>query len=206
MKQLIRLTMVLFVTCFAAAGVLALVNEITRQPIEESGEAERNQAKKDVQPQATEFRETVKDHVWEAVQNGQIIGHVISTEIQGYSGPIKMIFGIDPEEKITDVKIISQTETPGLGAKITTAGFISQYRGQIASQVALKKGGGGDPGAALQGSFYAFPSATKTVDEPGIDAITGATISSRAVTACIRQALTMMKNPDAATGVSVGGK
>jgi len=74
-----------------------------------------------------------------------------------------MLVGINKDYAIRDVAILSHTETPGLGSKITEEAFTGQFIGLETGDVALSKDGG------------------------RIDAITGATISSRAVTEAIQE-------------------
>ncbi len=181
MSHMIRLVLVLFGACFIAAGSLAGVNELTKKPISGHAEKGKTEAMQAVQPEATSFRETVPNRVWDALRGDQVIGRVINTEIQGYAGPIKILYGVDTEDRITEVKILAQSETPGLGARVGDPVFLAQFKGQPAAGLILKKGGGGG-GRALAGTLYAFPPAEEKRNEPGVDAITGATISSRAVT------------------------
>ena len=168
MKDFLKLVLILFVTCAAAAGSLSFINQVTKTPIEEFVKIEKLDAMKKVQEQATDFKEIIKDRLWEAYNGGELVGHVIQSKITGYSGPITLMFGLDPGNAVTAVKVITQTETPGLGAKINTPEFSAQYRAKTMDQLKIKK------------------------DDPqngAIDAITGATISSRAVTNGIRNDL-----------------
>ena len=98
---------------------------------------------------------------------GQALGFVFAASIQGYSGPILSFFGLDTGNALTGVKVLSHSETPGLGAKITEEKFLKQFRGRSAEEIALRR------------------------DDPKgqIDAISAATISSRAVTFSLRSTL-----------------
>ena len=166
MKGMIRLAIILFVVCALAAGSLALVNEVTREPIAEQARRETDVALRAVAPDATEFRAT-DDTTWDALDDGRSVGGVRAVKAKGYSGPIRLVVGTDTEGRITGVRVISQTETPGLGTKVATDTFLDQFRGKASSEVRLKK------------------------DDPAgtIDAVTAATISSRAVVQALRQAL-----------------
>jgi electron transport complex protein RnfG len=173
MKDFLRLVMILFITCALAAASLSFINQITKDPIADFEKQEKEEAMRLVSAGADTFKEKIKDRLWEAYKGNKKIGNVILTESQGYSGPIKIIFGLTEDNVITGVKIIKQTETPGLGAKIITTKFTNQYKNLIVDQLTVKK------------------------DDPAIgaiDSITGATISSRAVTKGIREALTSFEN------------
>ncbi len=167
MKGPLRLVVVLFVVCGLAAGALAFVNAATKERIAEFARLEKIEAMQKVQPKAEEFVEVTPGKVWEAKAGGQAIGRVLAASTQGYSGPIVGLVGLDGSGVVSGVRVLLQTETPGLGAKISTAGFLGQYQGKKAGEVALKK------------------------DDPAgrIDAITAATISSRALTNAVRKAI-----------------
>jgi electron transport complex protein RnfG len=167
MKASLKLVGILFLVCGIAAGSLAFVNAATKDRIAAFAREEQLDALKNVLPEAQSFKETGAGKSWEGVKGGEVVGYVEKTSIQGYSGPIVLVFGVDLQGKITGVRVLSHTETPGLGAKITTAKFLDQYKGKTVGQVALKK------------------------DDPagGIDAISAATISSRALTRAVRQAM-----------------
>jgi electron transport complex protein RnfG len=199
-----KLILVLGVTCVAAAGSLSLVNQVTAKPIAEFETVKNKAAMKEVQAAATEFKALVPGKIWEAYQGTNLIGHVVKTAAPGYSGSIDIMFGVDRDRKITVMKVLTQTETPGLGARIIDPAFLAQYRGLSLDQVELKKSGGGSIGKALAGSLYAFPAAGG--GGAGIDAITGATISSRAVTKGVRDGLAAFLAGDAATGAAKGAK
>jgi electron transport complex protein RnfG len=179
--EFLKLAMVLFITCAVAAGSLALVSQVTKKPIEEFAKRDKFQAMQAVQAQATEFKEVLPGYLWEAYKDGKLVGQVIAAEAQGYGGPVKMMFGIDLQEKITAVKIVSQTETPGLGAKIIQPEFTAQFTGKTIDQLALKKD---DPAKGT------------------IDAISGATISPRAVTRGLRSGLNYLLTGDATSGAT----
>ncbi len=178
-----KLIVTLFLVCGIAAGSLAFVNAATREPIARYAAIEREEARKKVLPDADEFSESESYDEWtaqkldeksgsvfewKAVKNGAPEGSVFQTSIQGYSGPIKLIFGVDMKGAVTGLRILSHTETPGLGAKITTDGFLQQFRGKTAGELVLKKD---DP------------------SKGALDAISAATISSRAVTKAVLNAL-----------------
>jgi electron transport complex protein RnfG len=162
----LRLVVVLFVVCSIAAGSLAFVNAATKERIAGFARQEKAEAMQAVLPEAQEFAELQPGKSWEGRRGGQSVGHVLAASTQGYSGPIEGLFGVDPQGKLTGLRVLVQTETPGLGAKIAGEAFLAQFRGLEPAQIALKRD---DPNGA-------------------IDAITAATISSRALTRGVRQA------------------
>jgi electron transport complex protein RnfG len=98
----------------------------------------------------------------------QLAGWVVKASGQGYSGSIELLLGLDPRAAlITGLFILEQKETPGLGNKIASAHWRNQFvHKKTAQPLMLSKGGRGEQ--ATGGN--------------AIDAVTGATISSRAVT------------------------
>lgn len=94
-------------------------------------------------------------------------GKAVAVSSRGYGGPIELMVGIDGKGKVSGVKVLNHRETPGLGANIVGKKFLDQFKG-------------------------------KTLKDPiepkkDIDAITGATISSRAVCVGVREALKKAK-------------
>jgi electron transport complex protein RnfG len=161
MRDFVKIVSVLFVACGLAAASLAVVNMLTRERIARWERQQKEIALRAVVEQADEFKEVTADRMWEARAKGQAAGRAFLAQIQGYSGPITLMFGVDVDGAVSGLQILSHTETPGLGAKITSAGFRQQFSNKRLAQLKLKK------------------------DDPRtgeIDGITGATISSRAVT------------------------
>ncbi len=105
-------------------------------------------------------------------EEGIVVGWCLSLSGKGYGGDVDLLVGLDSDEKITGVKVLEHKETPGLGSKISDvkygqkeSAFLSQFKGKVAEDIVLVKGD----------------------SEDNIQAITGATISSRAVTDAVRQ-------------------
>ena len=159
--------------CIAAGGILAAMNDITREPIAISKKAKVENALKAVLP---DFDNSPSEEahwaglsegdslkVYPAKKNGQWVGSAVeSNSMKGFSGEIKIMVGIDAEGKIINYKVLEHAETPGLGEKMDDW-FRSDKNGQSVLGKNLSRG-----------------SLTVTKDKGEIDAITGATISSRA--------------------------
>ncbi len=158
MKEMIRYGFILALICVVAAGFLAGVNTLTRPKILAQAQAEEQAALKEVMPSAAKFTE-IKSVVdgqilyYKAFDNqDKLMGFVFKASGKGYSGTIETLAGIFLEEKISAIKVISQNETPGLGVKVTENKFQDQFKNKEAR------------------------------DLSGVQVISGATISSRAVT------------------------
>ncbi|MEK6782292.1 MAG: RnfABCDGE type electron transport complex subunit G [Bacteroidota bacterium] len=107
--------------------------------------------------------------------NGELIGVAVKTKSsKGYSGNIWLMVGFNMKGEILNIFVIDHKETPGLGSKMTTPAFLKQFLGINPNQLNLKvKKDGGD-----------------------VDAITGATISSRAFTEAIQIAYDTFKSSE----------
>ncbi|MBN1383647.1 MAG: RnfABCDGE type electron transport complex subunit G [Elusimicrobia bacterium] len=169
MKETIKLGSYLFIVCAVAGIALSATNYFTSQKIERQKKDIINNALKEVLPLAEKTRQ--KDSFVEGFDSeNNLIGYVLKTDAAGYSSQIEILVGIDNDFNITGIKILSQAETPGLGSKITENDFLSQFVGLQPDKVLLKNDGG------------------------KIDAITSATISSRAVTDAVKKRIDEFKN------------
>lgn len=170
-KEFIRLSGMLFIITLVAAFVLAGVNAITKEKIAESEKNTSIQAMKVLFPEADEFKE-INESVNESFKDGQSIGFCVNTAPKGYGGEIKLLVGIDNENKVTGIEVLSHSETPGLGAKSTGDSFKSQFKGKETDLNVVK---------------------TQTQNPGEVQAITGATVTSRAVADGIREANAMIE-------------
>lgn len=172
MKQMVRLGLILLVITAVSAGLLSVVNDVTKVVIQEKAMEANLVYMKELLTDADEFKvvenpaigdvEGVQE-AYEALKGGSIIGYVVKTTTSGYGGDVVMLTGINSDDTIAGMKVSSQSETPGLGARITEADFGSQFVGKSAS-------------SELQLNT-------------DIDALSGATISSRAATAGVNAAI-----------------
>jgi len=107
--------------------------------------------------------------IYPASLGGQSVGTgVLTYSDQGFGGRITVIVGIDPTGHILDLKVVELSETPGLGTKITSENFTTQFRGLSSRdnhRLAVRRDGG------------------------EIDAISAATISSRALVDAVNKAM-----------------
>lgn len=155
MTSMFRSTFVLTLVCLIAAALLGGAYMVTADKIEEQKISAINENLKNVFPGADEFDDMSNYYV--AKKDGLIIGWAVLAESSGYGGAIKILVGIDTEKKVTGIRIMEQEETPGLGANAAQPGFYSQFQGLDMNNIKLTRDGG------------------------EVDAITGATITSRAV-------------------------
>ena len=168
----ISLILLLITACVAAA--LAGVNAITAPKIAENTARKTQEAIEAVLPGGGEEVDFVDNTGLVSVVYKGESGYAVQVAPMGFNGAITMMVGVDFEGNILGISVISQAETAGLGAvcaEKTSKG--EEFRGQ-----------------------YVGMSGTLAVDKDGgeVASITGATISSRAVTAGINAALECVAN------------
>nr|WP_297171669.1 RnfABCDGE type electron transport complex subunit G [uncultured Agathobaculum sp.] len=172
---IVQLVVVLGLITFVCALLLGFINSVTSSRIAQNNENTRNEAMAAILPAAENF-ETVDvstdwtapadksqppiSGVYEAQAGGQTIGYCVEVNPSGFGGTMTMIVGINMDGTVAGAQVTAHSETPGLGAKAQSdPGWIGQYAGQPADgSLAVSKDGG------------------------TIEAITGSTITSRAVT------------------------
>jgi electron transport complex protein RnfG len=172
MKEIIRLCFVLTIIAAVSAGVLAYVNQQTAEPIARALLEEKMSAVRSVLPPYD--NEPDKDmvtiglaggtslEVYRGRKGGAVTGAAFAiTSPDGYSGDIEFMIGVDGEGVMQGLMILKHLETPGLGAKIESEDFRDQYRGKSLENPELWE---------------------VTKDGGTFIPITGATISSRAIT------------------------
>ena len=172
MKSVLKLTFVLFLICAIVAAVLGGVNELTADRIAQLQKEKTDAAYRmvlesdsytalDVEPYTiTANGQKIKITGVAEADNGK--GYVVETTFSGAQGNISMVVGVNNSGKCTGISIIKHSETSGLGANAASTAevgvnFRAQFKGQDDS-IALSKDGG------------------------RIDALSGATITSRSVT------------------------
>lgn len=166
-------TIKLFVIATVVTVLLFLTNSTTEGKIAQNQAEADILSRQEVLPAADDFKEATgtladgTEFTYYEATNGT--GYVFSGSNKGYGGDVVSMIGIDTEGNITGVKVTEQSETAGLGAKWTDSAYTEQFSGKTAS------------GGAL------------SVEKDGGDvvAVAGATITSRAVTSDVNNAIDM---------------
>ena len=170
-KEIIVPSATLLVICLVATLLLGVTNLLTAGQIAKLEEETKIAAMNEVLP-AEDYTQTEGKEIYTAVKNGAVAGYIFVTGAKGYGGNISVMTAVDPAGKILAVSILSASdETPGLGQNVTKEGFYSQFLGLSGDITVVKNG------------------ANSTDNE--INAVTGATISSKAVTKAVNEALTL---------------
>ena len=179
-STLLNMTAVLFgITLVASAGV-GVVNMITEEPIAAAKAAATKAALTEVLPafDATTDEVLTIDEmpitVYTATKDGTVSGYAVqSMTKQGFGGAVRLMVGFTPAGEVVNVNVLEQTETPGLGTKMTDEGnvLLRSVKGQKLEDKKLVDG-----------------KLAVTKDGGDVDALTAATISSRAYVDAINRA------------------
>ena len=168
---MVRFGVILMVICVAASLVLAVTYKVTRPLIDAQEKAERTEALKDVLENVQRFEERMlgETSYFEAYdQNNNRVGYVLSAKAKGYGGQIDMLVGITDDGTVQGVRILSHSETPGLGSQINDIKY-KEKKPWFTRQFQKKR--------------------LDELDFSRIQAITGATISSKAVLEGVKESV-----------------
>ena len=189
-KYIVELTVKLFVTCLVVAGLLGGVNAITKDRIAAINWENTVVAMQAVaaDPENTTYNETPLENtqamtdaasaaggtlgaIYEAQVNGESAGYAVTVSASGSQGTIEMMVGVDAAGAVTGVSVISHSETSGIGTRVvgneptaSGVGVLDQFKGKSAADGTLAVG-------------------------TNVDAITGATVSTRGITTGVNAAL-----------------
>jgi electron transport complex protein RnfG len=175
MKEMLKITLSL-VLIFIGAGLIMGITYKYTSPLRFKAEKrEKEEALKQMAPDATDpilvagkwDSHGKKFEYYLATVSSKPVAYISSTAGKGYSSYIQMLVSLDTDLKIRDVKILGHAETPGLGDQVEEKSFIDQFKGKSLPDIKLIKG----------------------ETKENIQAISGATISSRAVTNGVKDAV-----------------
>lgn len=160
--------LILTAICTTATLILALTNLLTAGKIAANAAEKAAAARREVMQAADYTQLDEEGKVYGALDvDGSQLGVIVTTEAKGYGGTIQVMTGIRPSGSVSKVVILSMSETPGLGAKTKETSFLDRYIGSDEPNLTVDKDGG------------------------SIAAVSGATISSRAVTEAVNEAISV---------------
>lgn len=197
MNQIIKNTIILFAITLIAGFCLGAVHDVTLEPIAQAQEAAATATYQEVYPDAASFARTDEmtaalaaaaeeitaqygsvtvDDAQQALDgSGNVIGYLItSTSPEGYGGNVQIAVGITAEGTLTGIGFLSISETPGLGMNAQEPAFKDQFMGKAAQTFEVTK--------------------TGAMADNQIQAISGATITSTAVTNATNAAVYFVQN------------
>ncbi|MCD6091204.1 MAG: RnfABCDGE type electron transport complex subunit G [Bacteroidales bacterium] len=171
----INMVVVLFVVTAVAGLALGSVYNLTKEPIEIAKKAKLNKAIEAVLPAFDQVEvQTVQEangtemlNFYVAKKDSLYVGTAIETyTMKGFGGLVKLMVGFLPDGSIQNISVLEHKETPGLGTKMSTPKFKDQFMGVNPAKFVLKV----------------------KKDKGDVDAITAATISSRAFSDAVQRA------------------
>ena len=170
-EDIIKPVGVLLAICIIIPLALSVTNKVTAKKI---SELEAANSKKNMQSliDADNFEECENGEItyYAAVNGGKTAAYIFTESSKGYGGDVSVMTAIKPDGTVAGVAILDVSgETPGLGQNAAKESFFSQYIG-------LKKG------------VSVLKNGAKTENNE-VDAVTGATITSTAVTRAVNKAL-----------------
>jgi len=176
-SSFVNMALCLTLVCLVCAAILGSLYSVTKDPIEATRAAQAKAAVAKVLPEGGEIAEAVKvdaDGVIEySVQSkdSTVLAYAVKTATGGFGGQLVLMVGVQPDGTVYNTTVLEHSETPGLGAKCTEedSHFREQWKG-FKGELAVTK------------------------DKGDIDAITASTITSRAYTKAVKQAVDFVKS------------
>ncbi len=176
MPKILKLGLILFAITAVTGLILGGVYTMTLEPIRAVQAKEKNEALASTLPGADEFLPVeIKDgvgmisEIYEGRGGGGVKGYNFTVSPKGYGGLVTFVVGIGSEGRVMDIKILNHSETPGLGAKAVEPAFAGQFHEKLTQSLSVTK--------------------TPPESDDQIQAISGATITSRAVVSGVNAAL-----------------
>ena len=174
-QYLSKLTVTLLIICAVVAGLLGIVNSVTA-PIIENAKWEKTMAAMSQVLEADEFKQLedvqLPDKakaVYEGTVGGETVGYAVEVAPNGFKGAISMVVGVDPDGLVTGVSIVDHSETSNIGTKVVEAPEVLARFVGMTGEITVNKG------------------------DNKFDAVSGATVSSRGVTAGVNAAIAAVK-------------
>lgn len=157
----------LAIACLISGIIIAAVFYVTNPVAEKNKEVLKEKSMRNLVSQAETFVPVEGQHEWyKAMKDNKVIAYVVTEEGKGFGGVIKIMTAVFPDGKILNYDIISHNETPGLGDKANEDGFRKRIVGKKSENLVV----------------------VKDKSEGKVDAMTGATITSRAVVNILKKA------------------
>lgn len=186
MKEIIKNGLILFAITIIAGALLGLTYEVTKEPIDDAQKAKTDEALEKIFPEKTfgESMLTLSGEMseqypyilgyYEVFEGSETAGYAFKLVTpEGYGGDIELLVGVHADGYVTGIDIIKHSETPGLGAKAPEPEFKDQFIDKALSELTVVK--------------------SPVTSDNQIQAISAATISSKAVTVAVNQAIDYYK-------------
>ncbi|MBQ2565531.1 MAG: RnfABCDGE type electron transport complex subunit G [Bacteroidales bacterium] len=174
-SNLKNMVVCLTLTCLACSAILGGIYAMTKEPIDQTNAKILSDSIKAVLPDGGELSEVKAAgdlEYYEYTSGDAVSAYAVKSTTSGFGGPLTLMVGVLPDGTVYNTSVLSHTETPGLGAKCTSdPAFMEQWKNFGPDKIlAVKK------------------------DHGDVDAITASTITSRAYTEAVKQAVDFVKS------------
>lgn len=178
MKENFKLGGILLIITMIAGIVLGFANDLTKEAIIENSKVSKEDLSY-IMPEAQGIQDmdmeldaegNVKE-IYEAVSGNDVVGYVLKVTSKGFHGAVDFVVGISKDDKVSGIKVLAHSETPGLGAKIAEEKFTSRFKDKPATE------------------YLEVVKVTPNKDNE-VEAISGATTSSKASVSAVNEAIT----------------
>lgn len=178
MKENFKLGGILLIITMIAGLLLGFANDLTKEAIIENSKISKEDLNY-IMPQAEKIQDSTIEldaegnikEIYEAVNGNDVIGYVLKVTSKGFHGAIDFVVGISNEDTVTGMKVLAHSETPGLGAKISEEKFTERFKNKPATD------------------YLEVVKVTPNKDTE-VEAISGATTSSKASVNAVNEAIT----------------
>ncbi len=175
---IISITLKLLLICAVVAAMLAVAYSITAPIIAQNELEKKEAALKDIFPELTEYQVLESENesysaVYTVKSEDEYVGYTAEVSPKGFGGSVNLIIGIDLDRCVRGIKVISHSETPSVGTKALADSYLSGY-------------------STLGGESLALGT--------DIDAVSGATITSKAINSGVNTCLAIYDDIIAVTG------
>ena len=178
MKRNFKLGGILLLITMISGLLLGFANDLTKEAILENSKISKEDLNY-IMPSAEKIQDSTIEidsesaikEIYEAVNGNDIVGYVMKVTSKGFHGAVDFVVGISKEDKVTGMKVLSHSETPGLGAKISEDKFTERFKDKPATD------------------YLEIVKVTPNKDNE-VEAISGATTSSKASVNAVNEAIT----------------
>lgn len=172
MKNILKPIIVLTAIAFVCTAALSGVNSLTQEIIAKAAAEKKAATMQELFPEESEFTaveidaETLKEYTSSGVYKAGDAGYIVEVAPSGYGGEIKMMIAFSNDCEILNLKVLEHAETSGIGTRVVgDEAYLNKYVGKNAK------------------------------NPEGVDAVSGATISSKAVLSGVNNAMNLMTSP-----------
>ncbi len=180
-KHIVMPVVILVTICVIVGGLLAITNGLTADKIAQNEIEKTAKLISELLPETDKVNQIESENAqrYQCLdESGEEIGQVVVLSSKGYGGDISVMVGFTADQTVAGIRILSSNETPGLGQKAGEPEFYEQYADKKVKSFIVVK--------------------SKPDSDEEISAISGATITSKAVTEAVNNAIAIISGEDAA--------